>query len=237
MFLVSPTKKYKAQRFVKTLYRYKSWDKRFMFFLKNFGQKHNMYHHTFFKKQPHFGFFSFCAIMPKWYFFCVNFVQTRTRAAGIFKSPNGSYIVTPLVDAVRLGDKIAFLKNCYKLFFYLSIGALTKLKFLKIATLVSNIGYAKPVYSTSLGTFSKIRLVKRSYILVCLPSGVFKSFTPNSFGIIGRNSGAKAFKEVMGKFSNASNKRLRIIVRSCAKNPVDHPNGGRTRGKMTTKTP
>lgn len=41
----------------------------------------------------------------------------------------------------------------------------------------------------------------------------------------------------MGKYSTVTAKRLRIAVRSCAKNPVDHPNGGRTRGKMTTKTP
>ena len=117
------------------------------------------------------------------------------------------------------------------------MGAFTKLKYLKIAILVCNIGYSKPTYATARGTFTKIRLIKRTYIIVLLPSGEWRTLTPQISGIVGRNSGARAFKEVMGKYSTTTTKRSRIIVRSCAKNPVDHPNGGRTRGKMTTKTP
>ena len=57
------------------------------------------------------------------------------------------------------------------------------------------------------------------------------------FCIIGRNAGIYTYKQYFGKASSIVNGIRRIIVRSCAKNPIDHPNGGRTRGKMTFKTP
>lgn len=74
-------------------------------------------------------------------------------------------------------------------------------------------------------------------VTIILPSGIWLELTRNITGIVGRNAGSKNYKEVLGKASAQKYNLKRIIVRSCAKNPVDHPNGGRTRGKRLFKTP
>lgn len=98
-------------------------------------------------------------------------------------------------------------------------------------------GYSKPFLATALGTYAKVRLIRPKSITVVLPSGAWREMTSSAAGIVGRNSGAAHYKEVLGKASGQFANTKRIIVRSCAKNPVDHPNGGRTRGKMLFKTP
>jgi large subunit ribosomal protein L2 len=44
-------------------------------------------------------------------------------------------------------------------------------------------------------------------------------------------------KNVSGKWSNSGKILNRIVVRGVAKNPVDHPNGGRTKAKQPELSP
>lgn len=237
MFLIQSFKKTNGCRFMRTLFQFKNRNTSGSIGLKINGRKKNLYHKTSYSKNQHVPLIKYNTLAPKWYFFCTDFLKLRTRFAAIFKSSNGTFFFSPLVEAIKLGSKTTFLRNSYKHFFYISVGVIAKLKFLKIAMLVSNIGYIKPKYATALGTFAKIRLIKPLFLTIILPSGKWLNLTHNSVGIIGRNAGAKHLKEYYGKASSAPRGITRIIVRSCAKNPVDHPNGGRTRGKMLTKTP
>ena len=129
------------------------------------------------------------------------------------------------------------MRNSYKKFFFLSVGVITRLRFLKLATLVCNVGYSKPVFATAQGTYAKVRMVRPKCVTIVLPSGEWREMTASIAGVVGRNAGASKYKEVLGKASSYRRNIKRVIVRSCAKNPVDHPNGGRTRGKRLFKTP
>jgi len=116
------------------------------------------------------------------------------------------------------------------------VGSLIKLKYFDILFLVSNLGFFKPLYSLSMGTYCIINNKKKYNLVISLPSGKRIHFTNKGYAILGRNSGVFTYKQYFGKASTSLNNK-KINVRSVAKNPVDHPNGGRTRGKMCFKTP
>jgi large subunit ribosomal protein L2 len=69
-----------------------------------------------------------------------------------------------------------------------------------------------------------------------LPSSFVKILPLSVFVTLGRNSCSNHFKQYFGKASSIYMNRS-LQVRGVAKNPVDHPHGGRTRGKMTFLTP
>lgn len=237
MFLISPFNKLRGNRFMRRLYKPKPLNRNIAFFVKVTGQKLNLYHKTQTFKFAHVGLIRLSAPVLRWYFFCVDMFSLKSRYVATFKNANGAYFTAPLVEALSLGDKVSWLRNAYKKFFFLSVGVITRLRFLKLATLVSNIGYEHPVFATSFGTYAKIRLIRPLCITIILPSGEWREFTRIVSGIVGRNAGSHRYKEVLGKASAMAHNTKRIIVRSCAKNPVDHPNGGRTRGKRLFKTP
>ena len=116
------------------------------------------------------------------------------------------------------------------------VGSLIKLKYYDILFLISNLGLLQPLYAISMGTFCILNNKKKYFIVITLPSGKKINFSNKGYAILGRNSGIFSYKQYFGKASTSlSNKK--INVRSVAKNPVDHPNGGRTRGKLCFKTP
>ena len=72
---------------------------------------------------------------------------------------------------------------------------------------------------------------------IILPSKQIKFFLPNNICFIGKNSLSvkKLFKP--GKAGYNSNVGFKPIVRGVAMNPVDHPNGGRTKSCTPEKSP
>jgi large subunit ribosomal protein L2 len=134
-----------------------------------------------------------------------------------------------------------------KQFIYLS-------KFIKIPQIVfflSQLPLYKPLsfleiypkkgsqYSQSAGSKSflvKIDL-KSSTALVKLPSGVHKIFSPYTNGFIGPaplNSSLLKTQSNAGFFKKTGKKSL---SRGVAKNPVDHPHGGRNKAIKYQRTP
>lgn len=116
-------------------------------------------------------------------------------------------------------------------------GSVAPLLFLRTGFIVSQVGFIKPIFAKACGTFIKLNTFSIGNVNVSLPSGIKKNFNKTFFGFIGRNAGSMRYKQYLGKASISKYHQQRIIVRSCAKNPVDHPNGGRTRGKKTIKSP
>lgn len=169
--------------------------------------------------------------------YCYNLLNINRKYKNIAKSSIGVTYILPLIDSVGLGEFCKVYKNVSEFFYTIKAGSLTMLKFLKPNFIVSNLGHHTPKLSISNGTYSIINNLRSNFITITLPSTIKKNIPLNYFAFLGRNSGIYTYKEYLGKASVKTKKLSRIIVRSCAKNPVDHPNGGRTRGKQKIKTP
>lgn len=97
----------------------------------------------------------------------------------------------------------------------------------------------KPTYATSSGTFcTKIPKKKKDKLMkIILPSKLVKFFKLNDFCFIGKNDLANKKLIQPGKAGFNSNSGFKPSVRGVAMNPVDHPNGGRTKSPTPEKSP
>jgi ribosomal protein L2 len=75
---------------------------------------------------------------------------------------------------------------------------------------------------------------KRTYALVILQSLKKVKVRSNTLVLLGRNDNLFNNRVRFKMFSQGHNK---VTVRGVAKNPVDHPNGGRSKTKQPLKTP
>ena len=99
---------------------------------------------------------------------------------------------------------------------------------------ISNIFFKhefKPKYTTAGGTLSiKLQAEKKEKcIKVKLVSGAIKFFSKLSYCLIGQNYQTNRHNHIIGKAGNNINIGKNKLVRGVAMNPVDHPNGGRTK--------
>lgn len=97
----------------------------------------------------------------------------------------------------------------------------------------------KWTFAKSSGTYSlKIKAKKTvKLILVKLPSEVVYYFIRNTKCFIGKNNNFFNNKFIEGKWGCSIHNKKKINVRGVAMNPVDHPNGGRTKAKQPEKSP
>ena len=70
-----------------------------------------------------------------------------------------------------------------------------------------------------------------------MPSGTRREVASSCYAQTGRVGGVDHLREVVGKAGRNRNWGIRPSVRGAAKNPVDHPHGGRTRGGGPERTP
>lgn len=89
----------------------------------------------------------------------------------------------------------------------------------------------KPKYTTAGGTHSvKLQAEKREKcIKVRLVSGSIKFFDKSVYCLVGVNIQTNKHNYIVGKAGNNINIGKNKLVRGVAMNPVDHPNGGRTK--------
>ena len=236
IFLIKTPIIKRALRFQILQYKPQYVNYKFFFFKKYTNKFKNFYQHTFTKKQLLSPIFNFNTVFFKQFFYCIAINKIFKKFVSIYKNNLGIIKVLPLIDCIKINDKINFYKNIIKFMYFVYIGSIMQLKYYKIFFLLSNIGLIKPKFAVSMGTYVIILKKKNKKILLKLPSNQNIWISKYYYGIIGRNSGAFHYKEYFGKFStNFGNNK--IIVRSVAKNPIDHPNGGRTRGKIVFRTP
>lgn len=74
-------------------------------------------------------------------------------------------------------------------------------------------------------------------ILVKLPSTLTYFFLKDVRCFIGKNTNFFTNKFVEGKWGTSLSRTKQLSVRGVAMNPVDHPNGGRTKAKQPEKSP
>lgn len=93
-------------------------------------------------------------------------------------------------------------------------------------------------YATSQGTYCKINRYLRdlSVVEVWLPSGDKKIVPDNSLVFLGRNANIEKKFSILGKAGFFKKVGFKPNVRGVAMNPVDHPNGGRTKTNSPSKS-
>lgn len=91
--------------------------------------------------------------------------------------------------------------------------------------------FKKQTYACSSGTYCQLLEIKHE-LNICvlkLPSGKKITFKSDSQILTGRNNNLNKKYEIQGKASYNKKLGLNPKVRGVAKNPVDHPHGGRTK--------
>jgi len=104
---------------------------------------------------------------------------------------------------------------------------------------IQNTVQSKFTYCLSAGSVARKLQAKKpaKLVLVELPSG--KHLHLNKFARCFVGSMLDHFKNkiILGKYGSLYKTKLYTYVRGVAKNPVDHPNGGRTKAKQPEKSP
>lgn len=93
------------------------------------------------------------------------------------------------------------------------------------------------VYIRAGGVFGKILSKNKGKVLIKLPSKKKLLFSKYCLATIGRSSNIFNFLKVYGKAGISRKYNIRPTVRGETMNPIDHPNGGRTRGGKPRKNP
>ena len=116
---------------------------------------------------------------------------------------------------------------------------LEKLPYYIFLSFLTNNLNNKWTYAKSSGTFGlKVKGKKTvKLIIIKLPSEKIYYFKKTTKCFIGKNYNFFNNKFVEGKWGFTIHKKKKISVRGVAMNPVDHPNGGRTKAKQPEKSP
>jgi ribosomal protein L2 len=146
----------------------------------------------------------------------------------------------PNIFGKFLGDNIYFYEITQRYWITKPIGNLTFLKFLKKHNFFSNIFIKnKIVYAKSNGVFCYFseKIEDSNLALITLPSGEERLINIWFTIIIGRNSNIDARFQFFSKAGTRLFFGKKPKVRGVAKNPVDHPHGGRTKTNSPEKSP
>jgi large subunit ribosomal protein L2 len=109
-----------------------------------------------------------------------------------------------------------------------------------VGTIVHNVE-TKPGAGGSLarsaGTYAMVAGRDGGYVIIKLKSGETRMVPASGMASIGAVSNPDHLNEVVGKAGRTRWKGKRPVSRGIARNPVDHPNGGRTNGGKHWATP
>jgi len=159
----------------------------------------------------------------------------------ILLTSKGSYKLQPLAWGLNLKTWFLDYLAYYLYNIQIPVGFYCNLKYLYLNYFYYSLYVNNIFYAQSSGTFLKIIFYDKmkSQLLIKLPSLQILSIANNGYIYMGRNANIFAKKIIKGGyFSNyITPKRIGYSTRGISKNPVDHPNGGRTNVKSPFKTP
>lgn len=106
-------------------------------------------------------------------------------------------------------------------------------------SLVFNILNKKPTFAKSSGTYATKRKLdkKTKLFFIILPSKQQQLLPKHIYCTLAPSVNLLLHKRVEGKWGTYFTTRKNIAVRGVAQNPVDHPNGGRTKAKQPELSP
>ena len=153
-------------------------------------------------------------------------------------------VFIPGLDHLNIGKVLSYYKKIiYTKRIFSFRGLITYLYMIPITSAISNVTNKlnnKITYAKSAGTFCKLKKpkkTKKKLIKLVLPSSNEILLNKLSKGYIGKNCNFYLPKLVEGKWGYSLHKTKHINVRGVAMNPVDHPNGGRTKSVKPEKSP
>lgn len=225
-----------GHRFKQLQYNFIPFNCKYFFFIKKKNFLKNFAHRKRNRKILHYPRINFNTQFPKNLFFLIKIFKLKYNYIALSKTSLGSQLLTPLIDSLTFGHSFTIYKNFWKFLFFTNIGNIYLLKYTLVWCIISQIGLVNPKHIKSFGTYGIVLNQYDLFTKIQLPSGA-KIIIPNlTTCFIGRNAGKLHCKEYFGKASFNLNHKA-IKTRSIAKNPIDHPNGGRTPGKSPKKTP
>ena len=173
----------------------------------------------------------------------IFFVKQQTTPLALLKYSSG--IIT-LVNALHNnypGDLSFWVapKIKFKLLETKVIGSIAPLSYLKDSTVFSSFSgskHKKGIYARAAGTYCYllVKLEEMSKALIILPSGLRKFVHISTLVILGRNANVRHNLNVVGYAGIKRRAGIKQVVRGVARNPVDHPNGGRTKTNQPEKS-
>lgn len=172
----------------------------------------------------------------------VNYFYKNRSFTGLAKFTNGAYANVALSHGIIPGD---FIKTTIiPVFFFenYNLGDTTILKWAEPLNIINSIyifDKQKTMFTKAAGSKSMVLNIdhEKNYSKVRLSSGLDRFFFNYNYVTIGQCSNIEAKDRILGKAGvNILNGR-KSSVRGVAMNPVDHPNGGRTKTASPLRTP
>ncbi len=169
----------------------------------------------------------------------VMLVKSKYNSLSYYIAPE-LFFVGKIIRNLPL-EKETYINN-YRTFELRKLGYLVLLSILKTNDKIFNLlSSLKILYKIALSAGTYFKILYKSYCntfyVILAPSGLEIKVSVNSIAVLGKNSNSKNYKKVIGSaginFFNGVNPR----VRGVAMNPVDHPNGGRTKTPKPEKSP
>ena len=165
----------------------------------------------------------------------IEYDPNRTAFIALIKYDDGdqAYILAP--QRLAPGDTIVSGQHVD-----VKPGNAMPLGSMPVGTIVHNIE-TKPgkggTLARSAGTYAMVAGRDQGYVLLKLKSGETRMVDATCMASVGAVSNPDHMNEVIGKAGRNRWKGQRPISRGIARNPVDHPNGGRTNGGKHWATP
>ena len=165
--------------------------------------------------------------------FCITSIfRSKNRVFCFNKHILGSISIRPYIEGTDVGQK-NFNSNLPQKYWLNNLpGNVVILKYLNKHNLCCNIFINNlRKYATSNGTFCQIIDIFNDFNLVklLLPSKKTKIISGWNFTVLGRNGQINKKYDYLGKAGTNINNGIKPKVRGVARNPVDHPHGGRTK--------
>ena len=165
----------------------------------------------------------------------LEYDPNRTAFIALVKYEDGelAYILAP--QRLAVGDTVVSGKSVD-----VKPGNAMPLGAIPVGTIVHNIE-TKPgkggTLARSAGTYAMVAGRDQGYVLLKLKSGETRMVDATCMASVGAVSNPDHMNEVVGKAGRNRWLGKRPISRGIARNPVDHPNGGRTNGGKHWATP
>ena len=165
----------------------------------------------------------------------LEYDPNRTAFIALIKYTDGelAYILAP--QRLGIGDSVIAGKSVD-----VKPGNAMPLGSIPVGTIVHNIE-TKPgkggTLARSAGTYAMVAGRDQGFVLLKLKSGETSMVDSTCMASVGAVSNPDHMNEVVGKAGRSRWKNKRPISRGIARNPVDHPNGGRTNGGKHWATP
>lgn len=174
----------------------------------------------------------------------LNLIPTykKTCLLALVKYSIGSYSYILAASGLEPG---CFVKTIFKPLEFSTeykLGYLVLLKYLEPHTIIFNLEIKESFggkYAIAAGTSAILLSVDEftNLAMVQLPTSHKIWVSAYCCAVLGKASNEFFFKHNKGKAGLSRNFNLRPVVRGVAKNPVDHPHGGRTKTISPEKTP